>query len=47
MPRLKLTQHFADNPPVVKDRQKTDYFDTRLPGSWKPGWGCLWKKRCP
>jgi integrase len=29
---MLLTQQFADNPPVVKDRQKTDYFDTRLPG---------------
>ena len=32
MPKVHLTQQFADNPPVPKDKPKTDYFDTQLPG---------------
>jgi hypothetical protein len=32
MPKLQLTQQFADNPPVVNNKTKTDYFDTRLTG---------------
>ena len=32
MPKVHLTQHFADNPPVPKDKPKDDYFDTQLPG---------------
>lgn len=32
MPRVHLTQQFADNPPVPKGKPKVDYFDTQLPG---------------
>jgi integrase len=32
MPKMLLTQQFADNPPVKRDKPKTDYFDTRLTG---------------
>ena len=32
MPKLQLTQQFADNPPIVKHKTKTDYFDTHLTG---------------
>ena len=32
MPKVHLTQQFADNPPVPKDKPKDDYFDTQLPG---------------
>jgi hypothetical protein len=32
MPKILLTQQFADNPPVNRDKPKTDYFDTRLTG---------------
>jgi len=32
MPKVHLTQQFADNPPVPKDKPKADYFDTQFPG---------------
>jgi hypothetical protein len=32
MPKIQLTQQFADNPPIVQHKTKTDYFDTRLTG---------------
>ncbi len=32
MPKMLLTQQFADNPPIVQHKTKIDYFDTRLPG---------------
>jgi len=32
MPRILLTQQFSDNPPIVRHKTKTDYFDTRLTG---------------
>ncbi len=32
MPKIQLTQQFSDNPPVNRDKPKTDYFDTRLTG---------------
>ena len=32
MPKVHLTQHFADNPPVPKDKPKDDYFDTEVTG---------------
>jgi hypothetical protein len=32
MPRILLTQQFSDNPPIVRHKSKTDYFDTRLTG---------------
>ncbi len=32
MPKKHLTQQFADNPPVPKDKPKTDYFDTEVTG---------------
>ncbi len=32
MPKVHLTQQFADNPPIVKNKPKMDYFDTLVPG---------------
>jgi len=32
MPKILLTQQFSDNPPVNRDKPKTDYFDTQIPG---------------
>jgi integrase len=32
MPKMLLTQQFSDNPPVNRDKPKTDYFDTQIPG---------------
>jgi integrase len=32
MPKIQLTQQFSDNPPVNRDKPKTDYFDTQIPG---------------
>ena len=27
MPKIHLTQQFADNPPILKNKPKMDYFD--------------------
>lgn len=32
MPKVHLSQQIADNPPVSKDRSKTDYFDSQVTG---------------
>jgi len=32
MPRVHLTQQFTDNPPILKNKPKMDYFDTLIPG---------------
>ena len=32
MPKIHLTQQFADNPPILKNKPKMDYFDTLIPG---------------
>jgi len=32
MPRVHLTQQFTDNPPILKDKPRMDYFDTLIPG---------------
>ena len=32
MPRITLKQPFCENPPIPKDKPKTDYFDTRNTG---------------
>jgi len=32
MPKVHLTQQFADNPPVSESTSKIDYFDTQLTG---------------
>ena len=32
MPKIHLTQQFTDNPPILKNKPKMDYFDTQIPG---------------
>jgi len=32
MPKILLTRQFADKPPVNRNKPKTDYFDTQIPG---------------
>ena len=31
MPKIHLTQQFTDNPPIVKNKPRMDYFDTLIP----------------